>query len=853
MGREIGAFVTEINPRSASCAKRLLELVSSFRSKRIMVAPFFDAPPSLRDAEQEAERVSGKFFCRKGQKVLPRGVTYGPFQPNAAGESYPEPAQLTADLECIAQMGFQALRVYDWPSRHLLQEALRLGLRLWVGIPWTDHVDFLRSRSSRRAAIAAVEQAAQSLGTHPAIAAFLVGNEIEKTLVRWLGPARTQAFLEELIVAGRKCAPDRLFSYATYPSTGYLMPRNADFLAVNLFLEDRQSFSATIQKLHHLAGDRPLVITEFGLDHLRHGAAAQAVVRAWFEEECEAHAVAGRFWFSFTDEWFRGGQPVLGWQFGLVDAQRRLRPAALWRADWNSGRRTRPTVSIVVCTYNGQGTLAGCLESLLRQSHRALEVLVVDDGSTQDLAALVSSFPCVSYLRQEHAGLSVARNRGLAATHGEIIAYTDDDCIADEDWLARLLLGFDDPCWVACGGPNVPPSPRGLVEAVVAAAPGAPAHVMLDDWEAEHLPGCNLAIRRESLMAIGGFREQYRTAGDDVDVCWRLREAGGQLRFVPGAMVWHHRRRTVGAYLRQQRGYGMAEALLRRDHPGRFGLTGGARWCGAIYGEAGWQTDLRAARIFHGPHGTALFQGIYQQMQGRGELAQLVMGSLLCAAWAVIMHQPLWLGGILGWGLLPAWRRHRHFRRPYPLGGRGELLLFLFCLFQPWVRGWAQVQGMMRLGILPEISGAAWPSVRGSWLPCWLRLPAMERSFWSETGIGREAWLQQAQMQLRHPHDLKKVSVDDGWQTYDLSWCRGRWVRYDVITVTEEHGHSRRLTRVRLMAWLPLGWVLLVASLLAVWPWVAVPVILGLLLQRWRCCRWLSAVASKVGLIGQRL
>ena len=137
---------------------------------------------------------------------------------------------------------------------------------------------------------------------------------------------------------------------------------------------------------------------------------------------------------------------------------------------------------------------------------------------------------------------------------------------------------------------------RNRIEAVVAAAPGAPAHVLLDDTEAEHLPGCNLAIRRSALAAIGGFRVAYRVAGDDVDVCWRLRAAGGRLRFAPGAMVWHHRRYRVRAYLRQQRGYGHAEALLMRDHPERFGPLGGARWCGGMRCAAGAASQLPAIR-----------------------------------------------------------------------------------------------------------------------------------------------------------------------------------------------------------------------------------------------------------------
>ena len=82
--------------------------------------------------------------------------------------------------------------------------------------------------------------------------------------------------------------------------------------------------------------------------------------------------------------------------------------------------------------------------------------------------------------------------------------------------------------------------------------------MLLNDTEAEHLPGCNLAIRKDALELIDGFRAEFKTAGDDVDVCWRLRETGRRLLFVPGAMVWHHRRFTIRAYLTQQFGYGLS-------------------------------------------------------------------------------------------------------------------------------------------------------------------------------------------------------------------------------------------------------------------------------------------------------
>jgi Glycosyltransferase like family 2 len=107
---------------------------------------------------------------------------------------------------------------------------------------------------------------------------------------------------------------------------------------------------------------------------------------------------------------------------------------------------------------------------------------------------------------------------------------------------------------------------------------------MLDDGHAEHVPGCNMAFAREKLLALGGFDPQFRQAGDDVDVCWRWLDAGWKIGYAPEAMVWHHRRNTVRAYLKQQKGYGRAEAMVLLKHPQRANDFGRSR-CNAPKGK----------------------------------------------------------------------------------------------------------------------------------------------------------------------------------------------------------------------------------------------------------------------------
>src|SRR5262249_53232455 len=159
--------------------------------------------------------------------------------------------------------------------------------------------------------------------------------------------------------------------------------------------------------------------------------------------------------------------------------------------------------------------------------------IVVDDGST-DATAASASASGARLIRTENRGLSSARNTGLEAATGEVVAYTDDDARPDPDWLLQLAAGFRRPDYAGIGGPNIAPPGNGPVAACVADAPGGPIHVQLTDTQAEHIPGCGMAFRKDCLRAIGGFDSLFRAARDDVDVCWRLQERGWKLGFSPG-------------------------------------------------------------------------------------------------------------------------------------------------------------------------------------------------------------------------------------------------------------------------------------------------------------------------------
>src|SRR5438270_28821 len=137
---------------------------------------------------------------------------------------------------------------------------------------------------------------------------------------------------------------------------------------------------------------------------------------------------------------------------------------------------------------------------------------------------------------------------GIALASGEIVAFTDDDARPDPHWLQYLAVSLIDSEYAGVGGPSIAPPGDGLIAESVANAPGGPVHVLLSAREAEHIPGCNMAVRKTALDAAGGFDTRFRVAGDDVDMCWRLQQLGWRLGFSAAALVWHHRRGSVGRY-----------------------------------------------------------------------------------------------------------------------------------------------------------------------------------------------------------------------------------------------------------------------------------------------------------------
>ncbi len=330
---------------------------------------------------------------------------------------------------------------------------------------------------------------------------------------------------------------------------------------------------------------------------------------------------------------------------------------------------------------------------------------------------------------------------------------------------------------------------------------------MLDDHNAEHIPGCNMAFWKWALDEIHGFDPQFRAAGDDVDVCWRLLQRGRRIAFSHSGFVWHYRRSTIPAYLKQQRGYGVAESLLRRKHPEYFNSLGGMRWRGRIYSPSKIAGFFGKFVIYHGMFGSALFQTLYTP-EPSGLLAVLTSlewhvvftagAVLLATVWPALWPLPvLTLLASLSMATvaavcveLPPWQI-RWWSRP---------LVAVLYLLQPVVRGWPKYARRLRRSETPQ---AARETVRALAAQYEGLGSVHTLNYWNEKSIERFTFLE-ALLDLLD-RDQWQSRADSGWDEFDVTIYGDRFTKVLVKTVAENHGGEKRLLRARLEG----GWTLL--------------------------------------------
>jgi len=765
-----------------------------------------------RKTEAPTDRVrrDGKFFRLGAEKFFVKGVTYGPFAPGADGHHLPAPDVVRRDFELIRELNANCIRIYHVPPVWFLDLADECGLKVFLDVAWPKNMLFVGDEQITRQAHKAVRDAARSCGNHPAIFAISVVNEIPPDIVRFVGKERVEQFVDDLVAIVKQEAPHCLATFANFPTTEYLNPRSIDFVCYNVYLHDPAVFRNYLARLQMIAGEKPLMLGEYGIDTMHEKTEEDQAhllgehVKAVFDE-----GLVGTFIFSFTDDWFTGGWQIDNWAFGLVKRDRTPKASfervkALFARAPQVADDKLPRCSVIVCSYNGASTTEACLRSLEKLRYPDYEVIFVDDGSTDNTQEILKKFPWVRNIRQANMGLSYARNVGMHAATGEIIVYTDSDCEADEDWLYYIALTLTRSRHAGIGGPNLIPDEGSWVADCVGLSPGGPTHVMIDDRTAEHVPGCNMAFYRWAALEINGFDPQFRSAGDDVDFIWRLQHRGHSIGFAPSAQVWHYRRNTIKAYLKQQRGYGAAEAMLKYKHPDHFNALGASFWRGKIYGTDEVGVRVGGDVVYHGVFGTGLFQTIYRKP------ASLLAAMLMSVEWHMLYVFVAMIGVALSSRFWPPaewspilWIAVLMFLTPFALAitaaaqapmprHRSWLTRPLIAYLhwrQPLTRGWARYSVRLKQKVMNgEVHGFGRPALPFDrndkrtlryWARLHDRIPLLQR-------IVEE--VKQANWRMR---------VDSGWAPWDLEIYGSRYCKVRLTTATEHYGDQGNLTRVR--------------------------------------------------------
>ena len=214
------------------------------------------AVPVSRAAAIAEARVfaEGKFLHADGQRLLVKGVTYGTFAPDSDGFQFPPVQQIAKDFGLMAGLGVNTVRVYTPPRRELLDAAAEHGLRVMVGLPWSQHVAFLDDRKLQNQIRREITESVRQFADHPAVLMFADGNEIPAPVVRWHGRLRVEHFLRSLYDNAKAVAPEALFTYVNFPPTEFLDLSYFDVCSFNVYLhreprsEETRLNSSHIQK-----------------------------------------------------------------------------------------------------------------------------------------------------------------------------------------------------------------------------------------------------------------------------------------------------------------------------------------------------------------------------------------------------------------------------------------------------------------------------------------------------------------------------------------------------------------------------------------------------------------------------
>jgi len=234
---------------------------------------------------------------------------------------------------------------------------------------------------------------------------------------------------------------------------------------------------------------------------------------------------------------------------------------------------SNPFVSIVVPVYNGERTIGNCINSLLSLNYSSsnIEIIIVDNNSKDATYKIIQKYPVISLTETRIQSSYASRNTGIQRSRGEIIAFTDSDCIADNDWILKAVECFQDKKIGCVAGKIEGYSPSNYIEQYLVRT-GA-----LSQGSTRFLPyaqTANALYRRDVFNTIGNFEEKW-ISGGDADLTWRmLLHSGYGIAHRDDALIYHVHRSTLKGFFRQRMTWGYGEVLLHKKYKGNYRKPG---------------------------------------------------------------------------------------------------------------------------------------------------------------------------------------------------------------------------------------------------------------------------------------
>jgi GT2 family glycosyltransferase len=240
-------------------------------------------------------------------------------------------------------------------------------------------------------------------------------------------------------------------------------------------------------------------------------------------------------------------------------------------AEMHGGASTEARLaSIIIPTFNGASRIRYCLDSLSKQTAgQDVEILVVDDGSTDDIANVVRSYSSVRLISQANAGPASARNRGALEARGKILLFTDDDCVPMPDWLEAMLEPFKDGEIVGAKG-IYRTHQKSLAARFVQIEYEDKYRLMASLPSIDFIDTYSAAFRRDRFLEMTGYDTSFPVAcAEDIELSYRMSARGWKMVFVPKAIVYHTHPATFSSYLKKKYKFAFWRMLAVRKNPSK--------------------------------------------------------------------------------------------------------------------------------------------------------------------------------------------------------------------------------------------------------------------------------------------